>query len=61
MSKLGERLNELRQERGITQQELADFFIFLTVQFLAMRLEPEYLMWIFFWNLQNFTTSPVII
>ena len=26
MSKLGERLNELRQERGITQQELADFF-----------------------------------
>ena len=59
MSKLGERLNELRQERGITQQELADFF--LTVQFLAMRLEPEYLMWIFFWNLQNFTTSPVII
>lgn len=26
MSKLGERLNELRQERGITQQELADVF-----------------------------------
>ena len=26
MSKLGERLNKLRQERGLTQQELADFF-----------------------------------
>lgn len=26
MSKLGERLSELRQERGITQQELADVF-----------------------------------
>lgn len=26
MSKLGERLNKLRQERGLTQQELADLF-----------------------------------
>ncbi len=26
MSKLGERLNKLRQEQGLTQQELADLF-----------------------------------
>ena len=26
MNKLGERLNKLRQERGLTQQELADLF-----------------------------------